>query len=51
MGSFIFKLIFFGFIGWVIYMIVTGNMGGAQDATANYNKVLQGSPAATESRQ
>ena len=46
MGNLIFKLILLGGIGWVVFMIATGNMGGAKDATSNYNKVLQGSPAA-----
>ena len=26
------------------YMIATGNMGGARDATTNYNKLLTGKP-------
>ena len=30
----------------VIYAIITGNMGGAQNATSNYNKILTGKPAA-----
>ena len=51
MANFIFKMVLLGALVWVIYMIATGNMGGAQDATANYNKVLQGSPAAQEGRQ
>ncbi len=36
-----FILIFIVVIG---YAILTGNMGGAKDATANYNKLLSGKP-------
>ena len=28
------------FVAAVIFMIVTGNMGGSKEATANYNKVM-----------
>lgn len=28
----------------VAYAIWTGNMGGARDATSNYNKLLTGKP-------
>ena len=28
------------------YAILTDNMGGARDATGNYNKLLSGRPAA-----
>ena len=30
------------FIGSLIYMVVTGNMGGAKEATGNYNQVMRG---------
>lgn len=29
----------------VTIAIITDNMGGAQNATANYNKILSGKPA------
>ena len=32
----------------VAFAIFTGNMGGAKDAAANYNKLLSGKPAASE---
>lgn len=32
----------------VTYAIITDNMGGAQKATANYNKLLTGKPAAKD---
>lgn len=38
-------------IGYVIYMVATGNMGGARDATANYNKLLTGKPAQVEAQK
>ncbi len=30
------------FVGALIYMIVTGNMGGAKKATQNYSDVMHG---------
>ncbi len=42
MANFLFKLILLGGIGWVIYMVATGNMGGAKEATGNYQKQLLG---------
>jgi hypothetical protein len=30
------------FIGSIIFMISTGNMGGAKKATGNYTKVMRG---------
>ena len=30
------------FVIIVAYAIYTGNMGGARDATSNYNKILRG---------
>ena len=32
------------FIGVIIYMIATGNMGGAKKATQNYADVMRGTP-------
>jgi hypothetical protein len=37
-----FKWILIAFIGAIIYMIATGNMGGAKDATQNYVDVQRG---------
>jgi len=36
------KWIGIAFIVAVVYMIATGNMGGAQKATKNYNEVMRG---------
>lgn len=45
MANFIFKLALLGFVVWVVYMIATGNMGKAKEATQNYSDVLlQGKP-------
>jgi heme A synthase len=30
------------FVGAMIFMIATGNMGGAKKATKNYNTVMRG---------
>ena len=30
------------FVGAVVYMVVTGNMGGAKKATQNYADVVRG---------
>lgn len=30
------------FVGAVVYMIATGNMGGAKKATENYSNVMRG---------
>ena len=30
------------FVGAIIFMIATGNMGGAKEATGNYSKVMRG---------
>lgn len=49
MASFLFKMILLGGLIWVIYMIATGNMGGAKNATQNYNDVmLQGKPTTNQ---
>ena len=29
-------------VGGLVFMIATGNMGGAKKATTNYNKVMRG---------
>jgi hypothetical protein len=29
-------------VGGIIFMIATGNMGGAKKATGNYHKVMRG---------
>jgi hypothetical protein len=42
MANFLFKVAILAFIGWVIYMILTGNMGDAKKATQNYQDVLIG---------
>ncbi len=45
MANFLFKLFLLGFIIWVVYMIMIGDMGDAKKATQNYNDVmLQGRP-------
>jgi len=31
------------FVGVIVYMIATGNMGGAKSATQNYADVMRGS--------
>ncbi len=36
------KWIAIAFIGAIIFMIATGNMGGSKKATTNYNKVMRG---------
>lgn len=30
------------FVGSLVYMVFTGNMGGAKKATSNYNQVMRG---------
>lgn len=35
----------------VIYAIMTGYMGGARDATTNYNKLLTGKPTTQPSKK
>lgn len=45
------KWILIAIVAFVIYMIATGNMGGARDATANYNKLLTGKPAAEAAKE
>jgi len=30
------------FVGFIVYMIATGNMGGAKKATQNYADVMKG---------
>lgn len=34
----------------ITYAIITGNMGGAQKATQNYNKLLTGKPATQDKK-
>jgi len=36
------KWIGIAFIAIIVYMIATDNMGGAQKATKNYNKIMRG---------
>lgn len=49
MANFIFKLALLSFIVWVVYMIATGNMGKAKEATQNYSDVmLQGKPTSQQ---
>jgi len=36
------KWIGIAFVVAVVYMIVTGNMGGAQKATKNYSEIMRG---------
>lgn len=36
------KWIGIGIVVVIVIMIATGNMGGASDATGNYNKVMSG---------
>lgn len=36
------KWIAIAFIGAIIFMIATGNMGGAKKATGNYSSVMRG---------
>jgi len=33
------------FVAGIIYMVSTGNMGGAKSATQNYADVMRGTPA------
>ena len=40
-----FKWIAIIFVGGVIYMISTGNMGGAKKATTNYAEIMRGMKA------
>ena len=35
-----FKWIAIVFVGAIVYMVATGNMGGSKKATSNYNKVM-----------
>ena len=51
MANFLFKLIFFGFIGWVIYMIAIGDMGEAKKATQNYGDVMLKGRSTTQPAQ
>ena len=34
----------------VTYAIITGNMGGARNATENYNKLLTGKPSTEDKK-
>ena len=36
------KYIAIAFVAVVVYMIATGNMGGAKKATQNYSEVMRG---------
>jgi hypothetical protein len=36
------KWIAIAFVGAIVFMIATGNMGGSSKATKNYNHVMRG---------